>query len=99
MAAETPPDYATWLPVIGRSLAYLCLDVARRREPEKYREVLDKVARNRQGHTLPTDLLIPSLRAEATAQQLLFLLTHSNPRKLVFFTINHHPFHRDYWRH
>jgi hypothetical protein len=52
MAAETPPDYATWLPVIGRSLAYLCLDAARRREPEKYREVLDKV-KFLEGHGLP----------------------------------------------
>lgn len=37
------PDYATWLPVIGRSLAYLCLDAARNHEPDKYREVLNKV--------------------------------------------------------
>lgn len=41
--AEASPDYATWLPVIGRSLAYLCLDVARQREPDKFKEVLDKV--------------------------------------------------------
>lgn len=41
--AEGSPDYATWLPVIGRSLAYLCLDIARRREPDKFKEVLDKV--------------------------------------------------------
>jgi hypothetical protein len=42
MADETP-DYATWLRVIGRSLAYLCLDAARAREPDKYKEVLEKV--------------------------------------------------------
>ncbi|MFK4581102.1 hypothetical protein [Bradyrhizobium ottawaense] len=41
--ADDAPDYATWLPVIGRSLAYLCLDVARKRDPDKYKEVLDKV--------------------------------------------------------
>jgi hypothetical protein len=42
MADETN-EYATWLPVIGRSLAYLCLDTARQREPDKYKEVLNKV--------------------------------------------------------
>jgi hypothetical protein len=41
--AENAPDYAIWLPVIGRSLAYLCLDAARNREPDRYKEVLDKV--------------------------------------------------------
>ncbi|MBP1294306.1 hypothetical protein [Bradyrhizobium elkanii] len=41
--ADDAPDYATWLHVIGRSLAYLCLDVARKRDPDKYKEVLDKV--------------------------------------------------------
>jgi hypothetical protein len=43
MADEEPKEYATWLPVIGRSLAYLCLDTAKRRDPDKYKEVLDKV--------------------------------------------------------
>jgi hypothetical protein len=42
--ADKDSEYATWLPVIGRSLAYLCLDVARKREPDKYKEVLDKVS-------------------------------------------------------
>jgi hypothetical protein len=41
--ADDAPDYATWLPVIGRSLAYLCLDVALKRDPDKYKEVLAKV--------------------------------------------------------
>jgi hypothetical protein len=41
--AEASRDYATWLPVIGRSLAYLCLDIARQREPDRFKEVLDKV--------------------------------------------------------
>lgn len=36
-------EYATWLPVIGRSLARLALERATDREPDKYREVLDKV--------------------------------------------------------
>ena len=42
--ADKDSEYATWLPVIGRSLAYLCLDAARKREPDKYKEVLDKVS-------------------------------------------------------
>lgn len=41
--AENSPDCATWLPVIARSLAYLCLDIARQREPDKFKEVLDRV--------------------------------------------------------
>jgi hypothetical protein len=41
--AEKSPDYATWLSVIGRSLAYLCLQAARKNEPTKYKEVLEKV--------------------------------------------------------
>jgi hypothetical protein len=42
--ADKDTEYSTWLPVIGRSLAYLCVDVARTREPDKYKEVLDKVS-------------------------------------------------------
>jgi hypothetical protein len=44
--AEKTPDYATWLPVIGRSLTYLCLQAARRNEPNKYKEVLEKVGQD-----------------------------------------------------
>jgi hypothetical protein len=40
---DKAPDYATWLPVIGRSLAFMCLQVARKNEPTKYKEVLEKV--------------------------------------------------------
>ncbi len=52
--AEDAPDYATWLPVIGRSLAYLCLDIARRRDRDKFKEVLDKV-KFLEGLGLPQD--------------------------------------------
>jgi hypothetical protein len=52
--ADDAPDYATWLPVIGRSLAYLCLDVARKHDPDKYKEVLDKV-KFLEGLGLPQD--------------------------------------------
>lgn len=42
--AEDAPDIATiWFPVIGRSLAYLCLAVAIRHGPEKYKDTLAKV--------------------------------------------------------
>lgn len=41
--AEKTSDYSIWLPVIGRSLAYLCLQAARKNEPTKYKEVLEKV--------------------------------------------------------
>lgn len=41
--ADERSEYAIWLPVIGRSLAYLCLQEARRSEPTKYKEVLEKV--------------------------------------------------------
>ncbi|WKA30037.1 hypothetical protein [Bradyrhizobium roseum] len=42
MAAEDP-DYAIWLPVIGKSLAYLCLSHAVKEHPVKLKEVLPKV--------------------------------------------------------
>jgi hypothetical protein len=41
--ADDAPDYATWLPVIGRALARLALEHATDREPDKYKEILDKV--------------------------------------------------------
>jgi hypothetical protein len=41
--ATDDPDYATWLPVIGKSLAYLCLAHAVKEHPTKYRDVLAKV--------------------------------------------------------
>ncbi|HMJ27294.1 MAG TPA: hypothetical protein VK512_01090 [Xanthobacteraceae bacterium] len=41
--AEETPDYVTWLPVIGRSLAYLCLGKATETDPDKYKDVLAKV--------------------------------------------------------
>ncbi|WP_316178367.1 MULTISPECIES: hypothetical protein [unclassified Bradyrhizobium] len=37
------PDYATWLPVIGRSLARLALSKAWEEAPDKYGEVLERV--------------------------------------------------------
>jgi len=41
MADETN-EYATWLPVIGKSLAYLCLAKAMEREPDKYSDIVAK---------------------------------------------------------
>ena len=43
MAEHQTADESSWLPVIGKALAYLCLSRAIEREPEKYKEVLDKV--------------------------------------------------------
>ncbi len=34
---------AIWLPVIGKALAYLCLQEAQRKEPEKFDSVLKRV--------------------------------------------------------
>ena len=34
---------ATWLPVIGKTLAYLCLQEALRKDPKKYDTVLKRV--------------------------------------------------------
>jgi hypothetical protein len=34
---------ATWLPVIGKALAYLCLQEAQRKEPKKLDSVLKRV--------------------------------------------------------
>ena len=40
--ADEPKEYATWLPVIGKSLAYLCLTKAVEGDAEKYRSILAK---------------------------------------------------------
>lgn len=41
--ADDATDYATWLPVIGRSLARLALSKAWEEAPDKYGEVLERV--------------------------------------------------------
>jgi hypothetical protein len=40
---DTKNADATWLPVIGRSLAYLCLNRAQQAKPDDFSNVLDKV--------------------------------------------------------
>jgi hypothetical protein len=40
---EPIDDDAPWLSVIGKALAYLCLDKARERDPDKFGDVLNKV--------------------------------------------------------
>jgi len=39
----TEPIEATWLPVIGKALAYLCLQEAQRKEPHRFDSVLKRV--------------------------------------------------------
>jgi hypothetical protein len=39
----TDDAYSVWLPVIGRSLAFFCLDRALQSEPDKFDDVLKKV--------------------------------------------------------
>jgi hypothetical protein len=41
--AEDHSAEATWLPVIGKALAYLCLSTAQERSPEKYKHLLKRV--------------------------------------------------------
>jgi hypothetical protein len=41
-AGKKDPE-AIWLPVIGKALAYLCLNQAMEKEPNKYKQVLKKV--------------------------------------------------------
>jgi hypothetical protein len=45
MSEKSPPEFATWLPVIGRSLAYLCLTKAMEDTAgaEKYKSIIAKV--------------------------------------------------------
>jgi DNA-directed RNA polymerase specialized sigma24 family protein len=43
MADNQETNASPWLAVIGKALAYLCLSRAIEREPNKYRELLDKV--------------------------------------------------------
>jgi hypothetical protein len=50
---------ATWLPVIGRSLAYLCLHTAQKSAPEDFSNLLDKVK-------FLTDLGLPDADAAYT---------------------------------
>jgi len=40
---EVPADATPWLAVIGRSMAYLCLEQEKQREPDKFKDVLPKV--------------------------------------------------------
>jgi hypothetical protein len=40
---EIPGDVTPWLSVIGKSLAYLCLEKARERDSKKFEDVLAKV--------------------------------------------------------
>ena len=60
MAEEGASDYATWLPVIGKSLAYLCLAKATESDPVKFRETLARV-------DFLEDLGVPSKEAAAAA--------------------------------
>lgn len=39
----TDDVYSVWLPVIGRALAFFCLDRALQSEPDKFDDVLKKV--------------------------------------------------------
>jgi hypothetical protein len=41
--ADKKDPEAIWLPVIGKALAYICLNHAIEKEPKKYRGVLAKV--------------------------------------------------------
>jgi hypothetical protein len=43
LMADDTLVYTTWLPVIGRALARLALERATHREPDKYKELLDRV--------------------------------------------------------
>ena len=44
MADKAPEDAsASWLPVIGKALAYLCLQEAQRKDPNKFDTVLKQV--------------------------------------------------------
>lgn len=43
MAADVPTEATPWLSVIGKSLAYLCLEKARERDAKKFEDVLTKV--------------------------------------------------------
>ena len=40
---DLPDDATPWLSVIGKSLAYLCLEKAREREAKKFDDVLARV--------------------------------------------------------
>ncbi len=41
--ADQEETQATWLPVIAKTLAYLCLQEARSKEPERFDSVLKRV--------------------------------------------------------
>jgi hypothetical protein len=41
--AEDDSAEGAWLPVIGKALAYLCLQEAQKKEPEKFDTVLKRV--------------------------------------------------------
>jgi hypothetical protein len=41
--SDLPADATPWLSVIGKSLAYLCLEKARERDAKKFEDTLTKV--------------------------------------------------------
>lgn len=44
MSEKAPVDaFSVWLPVIGKALAYLCLQEARKKDPKKFDTVLKQV--------------------------------------------------------
>lgn len=43
MADNSPNAWDEWLPVIGKALAYLCLQEAQRKTPSKLETVLEQV--------------------------------------------------------
>lgn len=78
MADGDTPDYATWLPVIGRSLARLALSKAWEEAPEKYGEVLERV-RFLEGLGLPTRDAAEA--AGSTAASVQVMRSRSRTRK------------------
>jgi hypothetical protein len=43
MVANPDDAHAIWLPVIGKALAYLCMQEAEKKEPERFDSVLKRV--------------------------------------------------------
>jgi hypothetical protein len=78
--AEKKDPQVMWLPVIGKALAYLCLNQAVEKEPKKYKGVLKKV-KFLQGLGLSRDEAARAVGSSAASVQVRISQTkHSRGR-------------------
>lgn len=79
MTAQDDPQ-ATWLPVIGKALAYLCMQQAQTKEPDKFNSVLKRV-KFLEGLGLPQDDAAEAAGSSAQSVRVLHSLAKTKKVK------------------